>query len=121
MISGSQGSVKSPQQSTPLQRTDSGSDNPRFSSNRISHDTDNPAASQTYEEKYMESYNQVYSVNRAFVGGQKEVFSQDLRNPPCISSSKSHRKIEVGEKVDDAGKMVRTLRKPDFMVQGECL
>jgi zinc-ribbon domain len=69
---------------------------------------DTPAASQTYEEKYMESYNQVYAVNRAFVGGQKEVFSQDLRNPPLYVKFKIIPEIEVGEKVDDAGKMVST-------------
>ena len=46
--------------------------------------TDSPAASQTYEEKYMESYNLVYSVNHAFVGGQKEAFSQDLKYPATL-------------------------------------
>jgi hypothetical protein len=36
-----------------------------------------PASSQTYEEKYMETYNQIYTVNHAFAGGQKEVFNPD--------------------------------------------
>jgi hypothetical protein len=67
-----------------------------------------PAASQTYEEKYTETYNQVYSVNRAFVGGQKEVFSQDLRNPPLYIKFNITPEIEVGEKVDEVGKMVST-------------
>jgi hypothetical protein len=44
--------------------------------------TGTPVADQTYEERYMETYNQVYSVDKAFVGGQKEVFSQDLVTPP---------------------------------------
>jgi hypothetical protein len=69
---------------------------------------DTPAASQTYEDKYTESYNQVYSVNHAFVGGQKEVFSQDLRTPPLYIKFKITPEIEVGEKVDEAGKMVST-------------
>lgn len=43
---------------------------------------DSPAASQTYEEKYTEMYNQVYSVDHAFVGGQKEIFTQNTPTPP---------------------------------------
>jgi hypothetical protein len=66
------------------------------------------AASQTYEEKYTETYNQVYSVNRAFVGGQKEVFTQDLRSPPLYIKFKITPDIEVGEKVNDVGNMVST-------------
>ncbi|MFA5267827.1 MAG: hypothetical protein WC379_07630 [Methanoregula sp.] len=69
---------------------------------------DIPAASQTYEEKYTETYNQVYSVNRAFVGGQKEVFTQDLRSPPLYIKFKITPEIELGEKVDDVGNMVST-------------
>jgi len=69
---------------------------------------DTPAASQTYEERYTETYNLVYSVNRAFVGGQKEVFSQDLRNPPLYIKFNITPEIEVGEKVDEAGRMVST-------------
>jgi hypothetical protein len=69
---------------------------------------DTPAASQTYEEKYMETYNQVYSVNHAFVGGQKEVFSQDLKTPPLYIKFNITPEIEVGEKVNEVGEMVRT-------------
>jgi hypothetical protein len=43
---------------------------------------DTPSGSQTYEEKYTETYNQVYSVNHAFVGGQKMIYTQDLATPP---------------------------------------
>ena len=39
------------------------------------------ASSQTYDEKYMETNNKLYTVNQAFVGGQKEVFSQDTTVP----------------------------------------
>lgn len=110
MISGSQGSVKSPQQSTPLQTPAPTlvQTVPVLATTGTSMSTGNPAASQTYEEKYMESYNLVYSVNHAFVGGQKEAFSQDLRNPPLYIKFKITPEIEVGEKVDDAGKMVST-------------
>jgi hypothetical protein len=69
---------------------------------------DTPAASQTYEEKYMETYNQVFSVNRAFTGGQKEVFSKDLRTPPLYIKFNITPEIEVGEKVNDIGQMVST-------------
>jgi len=110
MISGSQGSVKSPQQSTPLQTPAPTlvQTVPVLATTGTPMSTGNPAASQTYEEKYMESYNLVYSVNRAFSGGQKEVFSQDLRTPPLYIKFKITPEIEVGEKVDDAGKMVST-------------
>ena len=69
---------------------------------------DTPAASQTYEEKYTETYNQVFSVNRAFVGGQKEVFSQVLTSPPLYIKFKITPEIEIGEKVNDVGDMVST-------------
>jgi hypothetical protein len=69
---------------------------------------DTPAASQTYEDKYTETYNQVYSINRAFVGGQKEVFTQDLRSPPLYIKFKITPEIEVGEKVNEVGNMVST-------------
>ena len=69
---------------------------------------DTPAASQTYEEKYMETYNQVYSVNHAFVGGQKEVFSQDLKTPPLYIKFNITPEIEVGEKVNEVGEMIST-------------
>jgi len=44
--------------------------------------TTNRAIGQTYEEKYMETYNLVYSVDREFNGGQKVIFTQDLTTPP---------------------------------------
>lgn len=69
---------------------------------------DTPAASQTYEQKYTETYNQVYSVNRAFVGGQKEAFTQDLRSPPLYVKFNITPEIEIGEKVNDVGDMVST-------------
>jgi hypothetical protein len=110
MISGSPGPVKSPQQSTPSQTPAPTlvQTVPVLATTGTPMSTGNPAASQTYEEKYMESYNLVYSVNHAFVGGQKEAFSQDLRNPPLYIKFKITPEIEVGEKVDDAGKMVST-------------
>ncbi len=40
-----------------------------------------PAAGQTYEERYMETYNLVYSINQPFAGGQKQVFNQDTTVP----------------------------------------
>ena len=69
---------------------------------------DTPAASQTYEEKYTETYNQVYSINHAFTGGQKEVFSQDLKTPPLYIKFNITPEIEVGEKVNQVGEMVST-------------
>ena len=69
---------------------------------------DIPAASHTYEEKYTETYNQVFSVNRAFVGGQKEAFTQVLTAPPLYIKFKITPEIEVGEKVNDVGDMVST-------------
>ena len=100
----SRDSVIPANQPTPLPTpvTDYRSRTCRFSNHCSSHDQAYPAASQTYEEKYMESYNQVYSVNHAFVGGQKEVFSQDLRTPPLYIKFKITPEIEVGEKVDEA-------------------
>jgi hypothetical protein len=41
-----------------------------------------PGVGLTYEEKYTETYNQVYSDNREFIGGQKVIFTQDLTIPP---------------------------------------
>jgi hypothetical protein len=67
-----------------------------------------PSSSQTYEKKYTETYNQVYSVNHSFVGGQKEVFSQDLPTPPLYIKFNITPKIDVGEKVDEIGQMVST-------------
>jgi hypothetical protein len=69
---------------------------------------DIPAASQTYEEKYTEMYNQVYSVDHAFVGGQKEIFTQNTPTPPLYIKFNITPKIDVGEKVDKIGQMVST-------------
>ncbi len=44
--------------------------------------TGSPSAIQTYEPKYMETYTLVYETNRAFAGGQKVIFTQDLATPP---------------------------------------
>jgi hypothetical protein len=62
-----------------------------------------PAAGQTYEEKYTETYNQVYSVDHAFVGGQKEVFTQDLTTPPLYIKFNITPKMYFGEKTVDIG------------------
>jgi hypothetical protein len=69
---------------------------------------DTPASSQTYEEKYTETYNLVYSADHEFIGGQKEVFTQDLTAPPLYIKFNITPEIEEGEKVDEAGKMVAT-------------
>ena len=62
-----------------------------------------PAAGLTYEEKYTEIYNQVYTINRAFVGGQKEVFTQNLKNPPLYIKFNITPKMFYGEKTVDIG------------------
>jgi hypothetical protein len=67
-----------------------------------------PVIIQTYEEKYTETYNQVFSVNHAFVGGQREVFTQDLTAPPLYIKFNITPKIDVGEKINDVGKTVNT-------------
>jgi len=62
-----------------------------------------PSGSQTYEEKYMETYTQVYSINRAFVGGQKEIFTQILNTPPLYIKFNITPKYYYGEKTVDIG------------------
>lgn len=62
-----------------------------------------PAADQTYEERYMETYNQVYIVNHAFTGGQKEIFTQDLPSPPLYIKFNITPKMFYGEKTVDIG------------------
>jgi hypothetical protein len=62
-----------------------------------------PAASETYEEEYMETYNQVYSINHAFIGGQKEVFTQDTSVPPLYIKYNITPKMFSGEKTVDIG------------------
>lgn len=69
---------------------------------------DTPVASQTYEQKYTETYNLAYSDNREYTGGQKMVFTQDLPAPPLYIKFNITPEIEVGEKVNEVGKMVAT-------------
>ena len=64
---------------------------------------DTPAASETYEEKYMVTYNQVYSINHAFIGGQKEVFTHDTSVPPLYIKYNITPKMFSGEKTVDIG------------------
>jgi hypothetical protein len=63
----------------------------------------NPTSSQTYEEKYTETYNLVYSVNHAFNGGQKEVFTQNLITPPLYIKFNITPKMFYGEKTVNIG------------------
>lgn len=65
--------------------------------------TTSPSGSLTYEEKYMETYTQVYSINRAFVGGQKEIFTQILNTPPLYIKFNVTPKFYYGEKTVDIG------------------
>lgn len=62
-----------------------------------------PAVSQTYEDKYTETYSLVYSVDRAFVGGQKEVFTYDTSTPPLYIKFNITPKMFYGEKTVDIG------------------
>lgn len=62
-----------------------------------------PSGSQTYEEKYMETYTQVFSINHAFVGGQKEIFTQILNAPPLYIKFNITPKFYYGEKTVDIG------------------
>jgi hypothetical protein len=61
------------------------------------------SVSQTYEEKYTETYNLVYSANHAFNGGQKEVFTQDLTNPPLYIKFNITPTMYYGERPVDIG------------------
>lgn len=65
--------------------------------------TDSPPASQTYEDKYTESYTQVYTVDRPFVGGQKEVFTHNTPAPPLYIKFNITPKMFYGEKTVDIG------------------
>jgi hypothetical protein len=51
----------------------------------------------------MITYNQVYSVNHAFIGGQKEVFTQDTSTPPLFVKFNITPKMFSGEKTVDIG------------------
>jgi hypothetical protein len=62
-----------------------------------------PVAGLTYEEKYMEIYNQVYAINRAFVGGHKEVFTQNLKKPPLYIKFNITPKIFYEERLVEIG------------------
>jgi hypothetical protein len=68
----------------------------------------NPPVNQVYEEKYTQTYREVFAINKPFVGGQKELFNQDLTNPPLYIKFNITPKIEVGEKIDDVGQTVST-------------
>jgi hypothetical protein len=67
-----------------------------------------PSGIQTYEEKYTQTYKEVYSINQPFVGGQKTFFVQDLPTPPLYIKFNITPEIEVGEKIDEAGHLVST-------------
>ena len=62
-----------------------------------------PVSLQTYEDKYTESYNLVHSFNHGFIGGQKEVFTQDLTRPPLYIKFDIVPKMYYGEKTVDIG------------------
>ena len=62
-----------------------------------------PGADLTYEEKYTETYNLVYSANHAFSGGQKEVFTQDLTDPPLYIKFNITPTMYYGERPVDIG------------------
>ena len=110
MISGSSGTRPTLQQATTLP-TQVLTPFPTYPSTKI---TDTPRTAniptpyQTYEEKYTQTYNQVYSVNHAFVGGQKEVFTQDLTAPPLYIKFNITPTIDVGEKINEIGETVNT-------------
>ncbi|MDD1685205.1 MAG: hypothetical protein LUQ19_04865, partial [Methanoregula sp.] len=62
-----------------------------------------PGAIQTYEERYTESYNEVYSINQPFAGGQKAVFTQNLIKPPLYIKFNITPVIHTEEKRVDIG------------------
>ena len=68
-----------------------------------------PAGSETYEEKYTQTYHEVFSVNQPFVGGQRQLFSQDLTSPPLYIKFNITPTMEAGEKIDEIGHTVSTL------------
>lgn len=104
IISGSSQTRSTLQQATPLP---TGALTPFPTSSSTITDTSgtatNPSPSQTYEEKYTETYNLVYSVNHAFNGGQKEVFTQDLTTPPLYIKFNITPKMFYGEKTVNIG------------------
>jgi len=68
---------------------------------------DTPSASHTYEEKYTETYKQVYTINHEF-NGQKAIFTQELTSPPLYIKFNITPQTEVREKVNDVGDMITT-------------
>jgi hypothetical protein len=105
MISGSRGTGSNPQQNTAL-RTQVSDLLPAVRSTVSTNmpvTTIIPANGQTYEEKYTETYNQVYSVNRAFTGGQKEVFTYNTAVPPLYIKFNIIPEMFYGEKTVDIG------------------
>jgi len=67
-----------------------------------------PAGSETYEQKYTQTYREVFSVNQPFVGGQKQLFSQDLTSPPLYIKFNITPTMEAGEKIDEIGHTIST-------------
>lgn len=66
-------------------------------------DTVSPAAIPTYEERYMESYNEVYSINQPFAGGQRAIFTHDLIKPPLYIKFNITPEMHTEEKRVDIG------------------
>jgi hypothetical protein len=58
---------------------------------------------QTLEVRYGESYEQVYTLNKDFVSGQKEVFSQVLTRPPLYIKFNLTPEMITREKVINIG------------------
>jgi hypothetical protein len=105
IISGSSGAHSTLQQATTLP-TGALTPFPTYPSMKITDTSDtatNPPASQTYEEKYTETYYLVYSANHAFNGGQKEIFTQDLTTPPLYIKFNITPKMFYGEKTVNIG------------------
>jgi hypothetical protein len=105
IISGSSGTRSTLQQATTLP-TQALTPFPTYASMQI---TGTPGTEniqtpyQTYEEKYTETYNLVYSVNHAFNGGQKEIFTKDLTTPPLYIKFNITPKMFYGEKTVNIG------------------
>ncbi|OPX65029.1 MULTISPECIES: hypothetical protein [unclassified Methanoregula] len=109
LISGTQGTGQVQKQQslvqTPFQTQPPAQYNPVYTSLPVPADT--PSASHTYEEKYTETYKQVYAINQEF-NGQKAIFSQDLTSPPLYIKFNITPQTEIREKVNDVGNMITT-------------
>lgn len=103
MISKSSGTGLPNQQITPLPTQDLNPFPTQLSTKTTPRTINTPAADLTYEEKYTEIYNQVYAINRAFVGGHKEVFTQNLKNPPLYIKFNITPKIFYEERLVEIG------------------